>query len=89
MLKFMVFYLDYSLQNRRIIFRIRINFLLYALICLGFIHITLNVYNFLENTVNILFSVFYRIKVKMRFPEPTISKIITLIKFLQAFDSLF
>jgi hypothetical protein len=67
--EFMIFNLYNPLQDWSIIFGIGIDFTFYTLICLSLIHISLNVHYFLKYIVNIWFSIIFRIKVNMIFPQ--------------------
>jgi hypothetical protein len=71
MLEFMVLDMNYTLENRSVIFRVRIDFGLDGEVCFSFIHVTLHIDNFLKDREDIAFSIFYRIKKQMAFPNPT------------------
>jgi hypothetical protein len=71
MLEFMVLDLDDTLQNGSVVFRVGVDFGLDCKICFGFIHVALDVNNFLKNTENIAFGMFDRIKEQMTLPKPT------------------
>ena len=65
----MVFDLHDSLENRRVVFWIGIDFGLDSKVGLGLVHFALDVDDFLEDWEDVAFGVFYRVEEEVAFPQ--------------------
>lgn len=75
MLELMILYLNDSLKNGCVIFTVRIYLSFKGKVGFCFVHIALNVDDFLEDCKNIRFSMFSRIEKQMALPDFFINKL--------------
>lgn len=85
-LKFMVLDLNDTLKDSRVVFRVWVDFGLDGDISFSFVHVALNIDDFLKYTEDVALSVFYRVEIQMSFPEAKhIKKTLLFIEMLRLF----